>query len=87
METPRPGRTRTTSISLAAETLEAIRERAGKGGVSAFIEEAVRHELAMLALGEIVADHEARHGAFTPAEVAAAEAELFGAAQDGSAAA
>ena len=45
MGTERAGKTRVTSVSLQAETLEAVRARTGKQGISAFIEEAVQREL------------------------------------------
>jgi hypothetical protein len=60
-----------TSVSLQTETLEAIRARAGKQGVSAYIEEAVRRQLQREAIDEYIAAAEAEHGAIDPAEVAA----------------
>ncbi|WP_129840883.1 hypothetical protein [Streptomyces sp. RFCAC02] len=70
MTTPRAGRTRITSISLRTETLEAIRERAGKQGVSAYVEEAVQRQLQREAIDEYIATAEAEHGPLDPAEVA-----------------
>jgi hypothetical protein len=67
MDTPRPGKTRVTSVSLRAETLEAIRSRAGKQGVSSYIEEAVQRE----AVDDYIAEYEAEHGPLDQAEVAA----------------
>ncbi|MGP3971496.1 hypothetical protein [Streptomyces sp. 6N223] len=55
-----------------------LRARAGKRGVSAYVTEAVRHQLAMEGLAEIVADFEAQHGALTEDEIRAARRELFG---------
>ena len=46
--------------------------------MSAYITEAVRHQLAMDGLAEIVADHESEHGALTDQEIEAAHRELFG---------
>jgi post-segregation antitoxin (ccd killing protein) len=71
MDTPRPGKTRVTSVSLQAETLEAIRTRAGKQGVSAYIEEAVQRQLQREAIDEYIAGAEAEHGPVDQAEVAA----------------
>jgi hypothetical protein len=69
MDTPRPGKTRVTSVSLRAETLEAIRARAGKQGVSSYIEEAVQRQLQREAIDEYIAAAEAEHGPVDPAEV------------------
>jgi hypothetical protein len=55
-----------------------LRARTGKRGVSAYVTEAVRHQLAMDGLAEIVADYEAKHGALTEEEIRAAQRELFG---------
>ncbi|MEW2630188.1 hypothetical protein AB0903_00615 [Streptomyces sp. NPDC048389] len=69
MDTPRSGKTRVTSVSLRAETLEAIRARAGKQGVSSYIEEAVQRQLQREAIDEYIAAAEAEHGPVDPAEV------------------
>lgn len=78
METNRAGTTENISVSLPSELVGALRERAGRRGVSAYITQAVRHQLAMDGLAEIVADHEAEHGALTDQEIEAAHRELFG---------
>lgn len=78
----RPGSTENISVSLPSDLVGVLRTRAGKRGVSAYITEAVRHQLAMDGLAEIVADYEARHGALTEEEVRAAERELFGDAEE-----
>lgn len=62
MDKPRPGKTRVTSVSLRAETLDAIRERAGKQGVSSYIEEAVQRQLQREAIDEFIAAAEAEGG-------------------------
>lgn len=71
MDEPRRGKTRVTSVSLRAETLEAIRARAGRQGVSAYIEEAVQRQLQREAIDEFIAAAEAEHGPVDPADVAA----------------
>jgi hypothetical protein len=71
MDAHRPGKTRVTSVSLRAETLEAIRSRAGKQGVSSYIEEAVQRQLQREAVDEYIAEYEAEHGPVDQAEVAA----------------
>lgn len=71
MTTPRPGKTRVTSVSLRAETLEAIRVRAGKQGISSYIEEAVQRQLQREAIDECIEAAEADHGPVDPAEVTA----------------
>ncbi|MFJ4844239.1 MULTISPECIES: hypothetical protein [unclassified Streptomyces] len=78
MKTNRTGSTENISVSLPSELVGALRARAGRRGVSAYITEAVRHQLAMDGLAEIVADHEAEHGALTDQEIEAAHRELFG---------
>ncbi|WP_431960102.1 hypothetical protein [Actinacidiphila sp. bgisy160] len=78
MQTNRSGTTENISVSLPSELVGALRERAGRRGVSAYITAAVRHQLAMDGLAEIVADHEAEHGALTDQEIEAAHRELFG---------
>ncbi|MCX4747856.1 hypothetical protein OG455_20430 [Kitasatospora sp. NBC_01287] len=71
MDASRPGKTRVTSVSLRTETLEAIRARAGKQGVSSYIEEAVQRQLQREAIDEYIATAEAEHGPVDPTEVAA----------------
>lgn len=71
MDTQRPGKTRVTSVSLRAETLEAIRARAGRQGVSSYIEEAVQRQLQREAVDEYIATSNAEHGPVDRAEVAA----------------
>ncbi|QKW20859.1 hypothetical protein HUT16_18935 [Kitasatospora sp. NA04385] len=71
MDAPRAGKTRVTSVSLRTETLEAIRARAGKQGVSSYIEEAVQRQLQREAIDEYIATAEAEHGPVDPAEVTA----------------
>ncbi|WP_431952047.1 hypothetical protein [Actinacidiphila sp. bgisy167] len=78
MKTNRAGTTENISVSMPSELVGALRERAGRRGVSAYIAEAVRHQLAMDGLAEIVAAHEAEHGALTEQEIEAAHRELFG---------
>lgn len=58
--------------------VNALRSRTGKRGVSAYITEAVRHEMAMDGLAEIVAAHEGAHGALSEEEVQSAQEDLFG---------
>lgn len=70
MDTQRPGKTRVTSVSLRAETLEAIRARAGRQGVSSYIEEAVQRQLQREAIDEYIATSETEHGPVDQAEVA-----------------
>lgn len=65
-------------MSLPAGLLTELRSRAGRRGVSGYITEAVRHQLAMDGLAEIVASHEEEHGALTEQEIETARRELFG---------
>ena len=78
MANPRAGSTENISVSIPSELLSALRARTGRRGVSAYITEAVRHQLEMDGLAEIVAEHESEHGALSEQEVDAAARELFG---------
>ncbi|MET8827063.1 hypothetical protein ABZX40_05950 [Streptomyces sp. NPDC004610] len=78
MKSTRAGGTENISVSMPADLLTELRSRAGRRGVSSYITEAVRHQLAMDGLAEIVASHEADHGALTEPEVEEARRELFG---------
>jgi predicted Zn-dependent peptidase len=78
MKSPRPGGTENISVSMPSELLGALRSRTGKRGVSAYVTAAVRHQLAMDGLAEIVAAYEAEHEPLSEAEVQAAQNELFG---------
>ncbi|WP_407698968.1 hypothetical protein [Streptomyces katsurahamanus] len=63
---------------MPADLITEPRSRAGRRGVSSYTTEAVRHQLAMDGLAEIVASHEADHGALTEQEAEEARRELFG---------
>ncbi|MCX4660443.1 hypothetical protein [Streptomyces uncialis] len=78
MKSSRPGTTENISVSMPAELVIELRSRAGRRGLSSYITEAVRHQLAMDGLAEIVAAHEEEHGALTEQEIEAARRELFG---------
>ncbi|WP_435172807.1 hypothetical protein [Actinacidiphila sp. bgisy145] len=78
MTSSRPGGTENISVSMPSELLGALRTRTGKRGVSAYVTAAVRHQLAMDGLAEIVAAYEAEHEPLSEAEVQAAQRELFG---------
>ncbi|KWT62444.1 hypothetical protein AB0B21_05995 [Streptomyces rimosus] len=78
MKPTRAGSTENISVSMPADLVSELRSRAGRRGVSSYITEAVRHQLAMDGLAEIVASHEAEHGALTEREIEAAHQELFG---------
>ncbi|MFD5242121.1 hypothetical protein [Streptomyces tendae] len=78
MKQNRAGVTENISVSMPSELVSELRSRAGRRGLSSYITEAVRHQLAMDGLGEIVAAHEDEHGTLTEQEVEAARRELFG---------
>jgi hypothetical protein len=78
MATQRTGNTENVSMSLPSDPLAVLRQRTGKRGLSPYIAEAVRHQLEMDGLAEIVAAQEAEHGPLTEAEIEAASRELFG---------
>ncbi|MEU6540534.1 hypothetical protein [Streptomyces sp. NPDC047000] len=78
MAARRAGHTENVSVSMPSDLLAVLRERTGKRGLSSYIAEAVRHQLEMDGLAEIVAAQEAEHGPLTEAEIEAASRELFG---------
>ncbi|MFD3719950.1 hypothetical protein [Streptomyces sp. NPDC058674] len=78
MKAPRAGTTENISVSMPAELISELRSRTGRRGLSGYITEAVRHQLAMDGLAEIVASHEEEHGALTEQEIETARRELFG---------
>ncbi|WP_280460555.1 hypothetical protein [Nocardia carnea] len=80
MSTTRAGSTSNVSVSMPTDLLTAVRERAGQRNVSAYIAEAVRHQLEMDGLAEIVAEYESTHEQLTEAEIEAAARDMFGAA-------
>ncbi|MFJ5070347.1 hypothetical protein ACIQC7_28460 [Kitasatospora sp. NPDC088556] len=78
MKPTRAGTTENISVSMPAELVSELRSRAGRRGLSSYITEAVRHQIAMDGLAEIVASHEDAHGELTEQEIATAHRELFG---------
>lgn len=78
MKPTRAGTTENVSVSMPAELVSELRSRTGRRGLSSYITEAVRHQLAMDGLAEIVAAHEEVHGALTEQEIETARRELFG---------
>jgi Arc/MetJ-type ribon-helix-helix transcriptional regulator len=80
MKPTRAGMTENVSVSMPADLVSELRSRAGRRGVSSYVADAVRHQLAMDGLAEIVAAHEEEHGALTEQEIEAASRELFGGA-------
>lgn len=68
------------SVSLTAGTLQAIRERVGKRGVSAYLEKAAQRQIERDNLDELIADFDQPNGPADPAAVAAKRAKLTGTA-------
>ncbi|MET9688135.1 hypothetical protein ABZY81_06635 [Streptomyces sp. NPDC006514] len=58
MKPTRAGTTENISVSLPAELVSELRSRTGRRGLSSYIAEAVRHQLAMDGLADIAARHE-----------------------------
>jgi hypothetical protein len=46
------------SVTVEEELVDELRDRAGARGISAFVNQAVRHELQLARLGELLADLE-----------------------------
>ncbi|WP_280426205.1 hypothetical protein [Nocardia carnea] len=64
------------SVSLTAGTLQAIRERVGKRGVSAYLEQAAQRQIERDNLDELIGAFDEHNGPADPAAVAAKRAEL-----------
>ncbi|MEU3725541.1 hypothetical protein [Streptomyces sp. NPDC031705] len=75
------------SVSLTAGTLQAIRDRVGKRGVSAYLEKAAQRQIERDNLEELIADFEVVNGPADPEAVAAKRARLTGGASTGAGAA
>jgi hypothetical protein len=84
MKSSRPGGTENISVSMPSDLVDALRSRTGKRGVSSYVTEAVRHQMAMDGLAEIVAAYESEHGTLTEEEIQSAHRELFGDPKDSS---
>ncbi|WP_068047354.1 hypothetical protein [Nocardia speluncae] len=67
------------SVSLTAGTLQAIRERVGKRGVSAYLEQAAQRQIERDNLDELIDAFDEHNGPADAAAVAAKRAELTGA--------
>ncbi|MCZ0983172.1 hypothetical protein O1L60_40680 [Streptomyces diastatochromogenes] len=75
------------SVSLTAGTLQAIRERVGKRGVSAYLEKAAQRQIERDNLDDLIADFDKTHGPADPEAVAAKRAKLTGTPSSGTGAA
>lgn len=75
------------SVTLTAGTLQAIRERVGKRGVSAYLEKAAQRQIERDNLDELIADFDQVNGPADPEAVAAKRAKLTGTASSGTGAA
>ncbi|MET9412695.1 hypothetical protein ABZY03_00635 [Streptomyces klenkii] len=71
-------------MSLAAGTLQALRERVGKRGVSAYPEKAARRQIERDNLDELIADFEKANGPAAPEAVASKRTMLTGSAPSSS---
>ena len=75
---PGSGPTMTVSTSLHSGTVEAVRDRVGKRGFSAYVEAALRRQIEQDNLAELVDEYTSAGRDFTPEELAAARAKLYG---------
>jgi hypothetical protein len=75
---PGTGPTMTVSTSLHRGTVEAVRNRVGQRGFSAYVEAALRRQIEQDNLAELVDEYTSTEGDFTAEELAAARAELYG---------
>ncbi|MFF9122633.1 hypothetical protein ACF09J_04900 [Streptomyces sp. NPDC014889] len=73
------------SVTLTTGTLQAIRERVGKRGVSAYLEKAAQRQIERDNLDELISDFDKVHGPADPEALAAKHARLTGGASVGAA--
>jgi hypothetical protein len=73
---PGEGPTTVVSVSMHSGTIGAVRNRAGRRGVSAYIEAAVQRQIERDNLDELIAAAEAEHGPVTSEEVQAKRQQL-----------
>jgi hypothetical protein len=64
------------SVTVEGDLVDELRQRAGDRGISAFVNQAVRHELSLARLGELLADLENELGPPDEAMVVEALASL-----------
>ncbi|RZD89721.1 hypothetical protein [Streptomyces albidoflavus] len=84
---PGNGPTSGISVSLTAGTLQAIRKRVGKRGLSAYLERAAQRQIERDNLDELIADFDKTNGSAAPEAVAAKRAKLAGGTSSGAGAA
>ncbi|WP_344025228.1 hypothetical protein [Streptomyces luteireticuli] len=84
---PGAGPTSGVSVTLTAGTLQAIRERVGRRGVSAYLERAAQRQIERDSLDELIAAFDQEHGPADPEAVAVKRAKLTGQASAAGAAA
>ncbi|MCZ7417133.1 MULTISPECIES: hypothetical protein [unclassified Streptomyces] len=75
---PGEGPTKSVSVSVHEGTIQAVRARVGKRGVSPYVEAAIQRQIERDNLAELIEDYEARHGEITEKELKAAEEKVFG---------
>ncbi|MEE1790762.1 hypothetical protein PUR28_08230 [Streptomyces sp. BE308] len=80
---PGEGPTKSVSVSVHEGTIEAVRARVGKRGISGYVEAAIQRQIERDDLAELIASNEEIHGPLTPEEIQAAEERLFGATDRG----
>ncbi|MER5440855.1 hypothetical protein [Streptomyces sp. NPDC002790] len=77
---PGGGPTSRIIVSLTVGTLQAIRERVGKRGVSAYLEKAAQRQLERDNLNDLIAEFDQANGPADPEAVAIKRAKLTGSA-------
>ncbi|MFD5893109.1 hypothetical protein [Streptomyces sp. NPDC060366] len=75
---PGEGPTKSVSVSVHEGTIEAVRSRVGKRGISGYVEAAIQRQIERDDLAELIASNEEIHGPLTPEDIHAAEERLFG---------
>ncbi|MEU5718276.1 hypothetical protein AB0G71_21270 [Streptomyces sp. NPDC020403] len=75
---PGEGPTKSVSVSIHEGTIEAVRSRVGKRGISGYVEAAIQRQIERDDLAELIASNEEIHGPLTPEDIRTAEERLLG---------
>ncbi|GAA3370889.1 CopG family transcriptional regulator [Streptomyces sannanensis] len=75
---PGEGPTKSVSVSVHQGTIEAVRARVGRRGISGYVEAAIQRQIERDNLAELIAANEELHGPLTDEEIRDAEEKMFG---------
>jgi hypothetical protein len=75
---PGEGPTKSVSVSVHEGTIQAVRARTGKRGISGYVEAAIQRQIERDNLAELIAANVEVHGPLTPEEIQAAHERIYG---------